>query len=140
MTPPAVIVAGHAAICVDARWGNPEIKPVCNSLYCTRLAATQHSPRKHRALSALPCEFGSKRGYRFPQWQRDLVLDRGGRARFEAVLARLAVVGPWSRYRFFMQGAPALEGRTPIQALQDGAGEAVLHAAETWAQGEQGGG
>jgi len=55
-------------------------------------------------------------------------------------LNRLAHVGPWSRYRFFVQSSPDLDGRTPVEALRAGEGEAVLNAAETWTQAEQGGG
>jgi hypothetical protein len=88
----------------------------------------------------LALELGSKRGFRFPRWQTELVLEKEGRSSFEAVLERLADVGPWSRYRFFVQQAPELEGGTPVEALRDGDVEAVLRAAESWAEGEQGGG
>jgi hypothetical protein len=100
--------------------------------------ATVDNRRQEGKLLAL--EFGAKRGFRFPQWQRDLVEERDVRASFEAVLNRLAAVEPWSRYRFFVQSSPELDGRTPVEALRAGQGEAVLHAAETWAQAEQGGG
>jgi biotin operon repressor len=100
--------------------------------------ATVDTRRQEGKLLAL--EFGSKRGFRFPQWQRDLVEERDIRESFEAVLNRLAPVGPWSRYRFFVQNSPELGGRTPIEALRAGEGEAVLHAAESWVAGEQGGG
>lgn len=100
--------------------------------------ATVDTRRQQGKLLAL--EFGSKRGYRFPLWQRELVQDGDIRARFEAVLNRLAAVGPWSRYRFFTQPAPDLDGQTPIEALRSGQGEAVLRAAESWMHGEQGGG
>jgi len=39
-----------------------------------------------------------------------------------------------------VQSSPELDGRTPVEALRAGESEAVLHAAETWAQAEQGGG
>jgi len=100
--------------------------------------ATVDNRRQEGKLLAL--EFGSKRGFRFPQWQGDLVEEPDIRASFEAVLNRLAGVGPWSRYRFFVQSAPELDGRTPVEALRAGQGEAVLHAAESWARGDQGGG
>jgi hypothetical protein len=100
--------------------------------------ATVDNRRQEGKLLAL--EFGSKRGFRFPQWQRDLVEERDHRASFEAVLNRLASVGPWSRYRFFVQGAPALDGRTPVEALRAGEAEVVLQAAESWVTAEQGGG
>jgi hypothetical protein len=100
--------------------------------------ATVDNRRHEGKLLAL--EFGSKRGFRFPQWQRDLVEERDIRASFEAVLSRLAPVGSWSRYRFFVQSSPELGGRTPVEALRTGEGEAVLNAAESWVQGGQGGG
>ena len=100
--------------------------------------ATVDNRRQEGKLLAL--EFGAKRGFRFPQWQRDLLEEPDVRASFEAVLNRLAPVGPWSRYRFFVQSSPELDGRTPVEALRAGAGEAVLHAAESWTQGDQGGG
>jgi biotin operon repressor len=100
--------------------------------------ATVDNRRQEGKLLAL--ELVSKRGFRFPQWQRDLVEERDIRASFEAVLNRLAAVGPWSRYRFFVQSSPELDGRTPVEALRAGEGEAVLQAAESWTQSEQGGG
>jgi biotin operon repressor len=100
--------------------------------------ATVDTRRQEGRLLAL--EFGSKRGFRFPQWQRELVEERDIRESFEAVLNRLASVGPWSRYRFFVRSSPELDGRTPVEALRAGEGEAVLLAAELWAQGDQGGG
>jgi len=87
----------------------------------------------------LALELGTKRGVRYPEWQCDLVDDAVGRAAFESVLAALAKTGLWSRYRFFVQPAPALGGRTPIEALKAGEGDAVRRAAETWVAGEQGG-
>jgi len=72
--------------------------------------ATVDNRRQEGKLLAL--EFGTKRGFRFPQWQRDLVEERDVRASFEAVLNRLAPVEPWSRYRFFVQSSPELDGRT----------------------------
>ena len=88
----------------------------------------------------LALEFGSRRGFRFPLWQRELVLDGRVRTTFEGALSRLASVAPWSRYRFFTQGVPALGGKSPVQALLAGEGDRVLHAAESWAAAEQGGG
>jgi hypothetical protein len=88
----------------------------------------------------LALELGSKRGFRFPRWQGELVQERETRLGFEAVLERLVGVGAWSRYRFFVRQAPQLDGRTPVEALRVGDAAAVLRAAESWAEGEQGGG
>jgi biotin operon repressor len=87
----------------------------------------------------LALEFGTKRGFRYPRWQRELVEERRTRDQFEAVLARLRTAGAWSRYRFFTQSSPTLGGKTPLEALRAGATDEVIAAAETWARGEQGG-
>jgi biotin operon repressor len=86
----------------------------------------------------LALEFGTKRGFRYPRWQRELVEERRTRDQFEAVLGRLRTVGAWSRYRFFTQSSPALAGKTPLEALRAGATDDLIAAAETWARGEQG--
>jgi hypothetical protein len=99
--------------------------------------ATVDNQRGAGRLLAL--EFGTKRGVRYPAWQSELVEDARTRVAFESVLGALAKVGPWSRYRFFVQPAPALGGRTPIDALKAGEHESVRDAAETWARGDQGG-
>jgi len=88
----------------------------------------------------LALDFGTKRGFRYPAWQSDLVQDTDARASFERVLGSLAEEGAWSRYRFFTQVAPALGGLSPIEALRAGRREEVLRAAQIWASGEQGGG
>jgi hypothetical protein len=87
----------------------------------------------------LALEFGTKRGFRYPRWQRELLEESRTREQFEAVLERLTSVGAWSRYRFFTQSAPMLGGKTPLEALRAGAGDRVIAAADTWARGEQGG-
>jgi biotin operon repressor len=87
----------------------------------------------------LALEFGTKRGFRYPRWQRELLEESHTREQFEAVLERLRSVGAWSRYRFFTQSAPALGGKTPLEALRAGVTDDVIAAAETWARGEQGG-
>jgi len=99
--------------------------------------ATVDNQRGAGRLLAL--ELGTKRGVRYPAWQSELVEDAAVRTAFESVLAALAKTGLWSRYRFFVQPAPALGGRTPIEALKAGEGDAVRRAAETWVAGEQGG-
>ena len=88
----------------------------------------------------LAVEFGAKRGFRFPLWQRDLLEDRPIREAFESTLERLGQVGTWSRYRFFIHAAPELEGETPLEALKAGQTTSVWQSADTWAVGEQGGG
>jgi hypothetical protein len=99
--------------------------------------ATPDNQRRTGRLLAL--ELGTKRGLRYPAWQCELVVDVDTRAAFESVLEALAGSGPWSRYRFFVTPAAALGGRTPVEALKAGEGDAVRRAAETWAAGEQGG-
>jgi hypothetical protein len=87
----------------------------------------------------LALEFGAKRGFRFPRWQRELMLEPKIRSGFESVLKQLAAAGSWSRYRFFLRSAPELDGRTPVEALRAGDADAVLRAAESWTEGDQGG-
>jgi hypothetical protein len=94
------------------------------------------------ANQLLALELGTKRGVRYPAWQCELLEDATVRAAFESTLSTLATLassGPWSRYRFFLQPAPALGGRTPVEALKAGEGDAVRRAAEGWTAGEQGG-
>jgi hypothetical protein len=99
--------------------------------------ATIDNRRVEGKLLAL--ELGSKRGFRYPRWQRELLEERHTREQFEAVLEHLKSVGAWSRYRFFTQSAPVLNGKTPLDALRSGAADRVFAAADTWARGEQGG-
>src|ERR1700733_8862562 len=106
-----------------------------------RLGLTRATVDKRRTEGKLlALDFGTKRGFRYPAWQSDLVQDADARAAFEQVLSSLAEGGVWSRYRFFTQAAPALGGATPIEALRAGRREEVLRTARTWAAGEQGGG
>lgn len=98
---------------------------------------TIDSRRKSNKFLAL--ELGTKRGVRYPAWQAELLTDVATRRAFESTLAGLTAVGPWSRYRFFTTAQPLLAGRTPIDALKAGEGEAVQHAADIWSAGEQGG-
>ena len=100
--------------------------------------ATVDKRRVDRKLLAL--EVGSKRGFRYPAWQGDLVIDAQARVAFEQVLNALADEDLWSQYRFFTQAAPMLNGARPREAIQAGRGAAVLRAAQGWASGEQGGG
>ena len=88
----------------------------------------------------LAVDLGTKRGLRYPEWQCDLLRDTAGRTGFEKVLGALGKTDPWPQYRFFTQAAPALGGRSPIDAIRAGEVNAVARAAATWAAGEQGGG
>ncbi|MER9281905.1 DUF1612 domain-containing protein [Mesorhizobium sp. M0522] len=76
---------------------------------------------------------GAKRGFRFPVWQ----LDKDGRP-FEALPALHAMLGnsAWAVYRFLVSRHGALDGRTGLQALQQGDDAAVLAAAEGMARGD----
>jgi hypothetical protein len=91
------------------------------------------------AGNLLALDFGTKRGVRYPAWQCELVEDREGRESFEAILQTLAPLGAWSRYRFFVQPAPALAGATPIDALRAHRVHEVAELAQTWVEGTQGG-
>jgi len=106
-----------------------------------RLGLTRATVDKRRTEGKLlALDFGTKRGFRYPAWQSDLVQDAEARATFEKVLRSLEEEGVWSRYRFFTQAAPALGGASPTEALRAGRREEVLRAAEIWAAGEEGGG
>jgi hypothetical protein len=106
-----------------------------------RLGLTRATVDKRRIEGKLlALDFGTKRGFRYPAWQSDLVQDAGARSTFERVLHSLGEEGAWSRYRFLTQAAPALGGVCPTEALRAGRGEEVLRAAQIWASGEQGGG
>nr|WP_011578838.1 MULTISPECIES: hypothetical protein [Chelativorans] len=76
---------------------------------------------------------GAKRGFRFPVWQ----LDKDGRP-FAALPALHATLGnsAWAVYRFLVSRHGALDGRTGLRALQQGADAAVLAAAEGMARGD----
>jgi hypothetical protein len=100
--------------------------------------ATVDKRRTERKLLAL--DFGTKRGFRYPAWQGDLVQDADARATFEQVLHLLGAEGNWSQYRFLTQVAPVLGGINPTDALRAGRRDEVLRAAESWAAGAQGGG
>lgn len=88
----------------------------------------------------LALEFGSKRGVRYPQWQCEFVSETADRVVFESILTSLAPVGTWGQYRFFKQSSPALGGHTPIEALLEGRATEVARVAQSWANGDQGGG
>jgi hypothetical protein len=95
---------------------------------------------RRQAGTLLALDLGSKRGFRYPGWQSGLLEEQHRRNTYERVLKRLKSVGAWSRYRFMTQHSPALHGKSPLDALLDGADDAVLRAADTWAAQEQGGG
>ena len=106
-----------------------------------RLGLTRATVDKRRTEGKLlALDFGTKRGFRYPAWQGDLVQDADARAMYEQVLRALRGEGAWSRYRFLTQAAAALGGVSPMQALRAGRREEVLRAAQTWSAGEQGGG
>ncbi len=88
----------------------------------------------------LAVDLGIEQGFRYPDWQVELISDPARRVDFEQALLALGAGDAWSKYRFFMQPAPALGRRTPVTALRVGEGAAVAAAAVTWASGGQGGG
>lgn len=106
-----------------------------------RLGLTRATVDKRRTEGKLlALDFGTKRGFRYPAWQGDLVQDANARASFEQVLRSLGEQGAWARYRFLTQTAPALGGVSPTEALRAGRREEVVRAAQIWAAQEQGGG
>lgn len=70
---------------------------------------------------------GTKRGYRFPDWQ----LDQNGRP-FEVLPDLHRLLGePWAVYRFLVQPHGELDGATGLATLKKGKDAAVLSAAES---------
>ena len=102
-----------------------------------RLGVSRETINKRAQQGKLLALEFAKRGKRYPDWQFE---DRLVGPPVERVLAALMYLPPWERYRFFTQRLPGTAGRTPIEALRLGEVEAVRRAAETWAEGEQGGG
>lgn len=95
---------------------------------------------RRAANKLLALDLAPKTGARYPDWQCDLVLDARHRKGYERALQVFAKSGDLAKYRFFITTSPALGGRTPIQALQGDEIDSVVKAAETWINGEQGGG
>ena len=95
---------------------------------------------RRNAGKLLALELGTKRGVRYPEWQCEFLTDPSTRSAYESTLRTLGSMGAPAKYRFFTQAAPALGGRTPIEALRAGEYTGVADAARTWRAGEQGGG
>ena len=72
-------------------------------------------------------------GFRYPAWQFD---SHGTLPGLATILAAMTVRSPWMRAAFFLSGDVALDGETPLAALQRGDVEAVARAAALY--GEQG--
>ncbi len=102
-----------------------------------RLGVSRETINKRAQQGRLLALEFAKRGKRYPDWQFE---DRLVGPPVESVLAALASLEPWERYRFFTRRLPGTKGRTPIEAMRQGEIEAVRRAAETWAASEQGGG
>ena len=100
--------------------------------------ATVDNRRKENKLLAI--DFGSKRGFRYPEWQARLVNDPGRRTVFEQTLDALAGKPAWASYRFFTTASPQLGGKTPVEAIEAGESVNVIDAASSWAESDQGGG
>jgi hypothetical protein len=93
---------------------------------------------RRAANKLLALNLGPGEGARYPDWQCDLVLDAKHRKAYERVLQAFGPGGEWDKYRFFTTASAALEGQTPIEALEGDEFDAVVRAAESWASGEQG--
>jgi len=90
--------------------------------------ATINSKRQNRQLLGLE---GTKRGFRFPEWQ----IDQDGKP-FGALPRLFETLGdsPWAVYRFLVQHHPELNGATGREALQAGRSGEALAAAENAAR------
>ena len=82
---------------------------------------TPHDRVKSGALLAVR----EKGGLRFPRWQFDPNGPDGILAGFPEVLKALAV-SPLAKTSWFTRPSPALDGRTPLQALQSGEVERLV--------------
>lgn len=89
---------------------------------------TVNRGRKARRILGLK---GAKRGFRYPTWQLD---DHGKPFDVLPALFVLLDDSSWAVYRFLMQPHPELDGRTALQALQQGCSAQVISAAESVAQ------
>ena len=76
---------------------------------------------------------GSRRGFRFPEWQVD---DDGAPIQIMPRLFELLGPTPWGVYRFLTERQDALNGATALDVLRRGEGDRVLDAAEGVARGD----
>lgn len=90
---------------------------------------TVNQKRKSGEILALD---GATRGLRYPKWQ---VTDEGRLLPGLADLARELSGGPWTVYRFLLQGHPELEGKTGLEALKAGRRSEVVETARGVSQG-----
>lgn len=102
-----------------------------------RLGVSRETINKRAQQGKLLALEFAKRGKRYPDWQFE---DRLAGSPIERVMTALTPLEPWERYRFFTQKQPGTGGQTPIEALRQGALDAVCRAAEAWTEGGQGGG
>jgi hypothetical protein len=72
-----------------------------------------------------------KRGYRYPVWQ---FTDGETLAGLEQVLTQLSEYDSWTQLMFLLTGDVRLEGKTPLQCLQQGNLEAVVSSASSYGQ------
>jgi hypothetical protein len=85
---------------------------------------TVNQKRKSGEILALD---GATRGLRYPKWQ---VTDDGRLLPGLAGLARELSGGPWTVYRFLLQGHPELDGMTGLEALKAGRASEVIKVAQ----------
>lgn len=90
---------------------------------------TVNQKRKSGEILALD---GATRGLRYPRWQ---VTDEGRLLPGLAGLARELSGGPWTVYRFLLQGHPELDGMTGLDALRAGRASEVIEVARGISQG-----
>lgn len=112
---------------VEAAGGTLSSSEVAKALQITRQAVDKR--RKEGTILAV--ELG-KKGFRYPAWQIGL-------PHLAKVLGTLGGRDSWERLSFFLNPSALLDGRTPLDVLQDGRHEIadVLRAASVY--GEQGG-
>lgn len=113
---------------LEAHGGVLSAEETAKALGMTR----QGVDKRRREGKLLAVQFG-KRGWRYPAWQ---FTEDGVVEGLEGVLGALKPWDGWTRIGFFVTENPALDEKTPLEALKAGEVKAVERAAAIY--GEQG--
>lgn len=100
--------------------------------FASYLGMSRVSVNNKRKSCQLLALHGAKRGYRFPRWQVD-----GNSRPFAAIpLLHVELGNSWAVYRFLLQSHDELDGKSGLEALQGGRGDAVVDVAKSVAHGD----
>jgi len=94
-----------------------------------RLSVTRETINQRRQKGALLALMHGSRVQRYPAWQFEPDLE----SFLPAVLAALSSLDSWTKYFFLTQAHPALDERTPIEAIRRGEIERVVGLAADYA-------